>query len=183
MPINPLNKWSSDYVDKTKKLFEKPDDKNAAIELWQNWIDDNSNAGNVTCPALIATPSSPTLNKKSINPVFLPTGTPPTTALILAGEWFKYWSTSIWSMAAPSPAGPYSAVTSIIIEPASLAGAQAVLQATLTTIFAVPEKELDIKAKALGNAFFTASSSLMVNIIGLSKAVPPVPLITPFKVS
>jgi hypothetical protein len=151
--------------------------------MWGNWVD--KSVLGLQCTAPITPPSSmtPTLpGAASFAPAFKGKSSVPLIAAELATQFETYASGITWTP--PSPEYPFSAISSVVTQAASVSAAKAVLLAGLTAELAVmadPDKP-DAKYKALGNLFRTAFASLMVEFIGTSTTSPPVTLIIPVPV-
>lgn len=189
MPIAPLPSWADSYEELFYSKVDNPttDPKvSKALDpveqplLWAKWVHKNTQGMQAAPPWSTV----PTIMENSFPPVTIPApGTPPTTALIIASSWASYISSITWTPAPPIP--PFSAITSVLTAPINIAAAQVALLAALTAEFAIPMAPGDaggkIKALGVATAFYTATMSLGIMIVGLSLPTPtPNPLIIPF---
>lgn len=178
MPLSPAPVWASSYEKALKDTYadykEGSDGDSMAAKMWQKWIDDNSNKVQCVAP-FFAIPPSPTLVKAVIQPKFKAPGTAATTAIVLAGEWAKYWNNVTWSLPPGPYLPPFSSVTGVITDPGGVAAAQAILQTQLTAELAVIS-DTKVKAQKLGAIFAAAGAGQKTIITGMSMSVPPAPL-------
>ncbi|MGL4398618.1 MAG: hypothetical protein ACRCXD_02010, partial [Luteolibacter sp.] len=149
-----------------------------AGEIWQAFVAE-STQGLSTAPPFLC---QPTLNKAAFAPVaFPPVGGPPAIAAILSAAWAKFMLGTVWTVPAPVP--PFSAITTVTPNPATIAAAQTVLFAGLVAEFLVLPPPgpagLKIKSLALGTLFYTATLSSGVLLTGLGIGAPPPPLVLP----
>jgi hypothetical protein len=188
MPISPLSSWADSYEEFFYSKISNPTTnpkvtKSLSVAeqplLWAKWVHKNTQGIQAAPPWS----TIPTVLEAAFPPVLIPSpGTAPTTAMIISSSWASYISSIVWTPAPPIP--PFSVITSVVTSPAAIAAAQTSLLAALTAEFAKPMApgEAGGKLKALGisSAFYSATLSLGVMIIGLSLPIPtPVPLVIP----
>jgi hypothetical protein len=178
MPIQPFTSWKSTYED----LFFKNFDPKNQTTMYQDWVHQNSSS-----LGLAVYQSKPTITKQSFPVIAFPAGCPPATmAAILSSAWSAYIVSIMWAL--PPPVPPFSLISSVVIDPGLLASAKTALQAALTAEFSKPlQKDSAVAAASvsagMAQAFYTASISLGVNVIGMSLPTPtPNPLVVPDKI-
>lgn len=182
MPINPLSDWTSQYKDQLNSYYDQLElvPTLPIQEFWQPYV--HSQFGTIQGAAPWAAAQG-TLDESSFGPiVFPPTGTPPVIAGVLASAWSSYVSAIVWAV--PPPALPFDTIATVTIEPASLAAGVASITSGLVAEFAVlypnPRVYLDLKAKAVGTIFYTATAALQILITGTAPG--PTPLSLPFPI-
>jgi hypothetical protein len=185
MPVPPPPVWAKAYEKHQKDFFEAVDKKTKtpaqAGEIWRKFISE-STKGLGTAPPFVC---QPTLNANSLAPInFPPIGGPPVIALILSTAWSNFMLGTTWSVPAPIP--PFSVISTVTPNPATIAAAQAILLSGLIAEFVIipppGSGEAGLKAKylAIGTLFYTATVASGVLISGLAIAgAPPPPLVVP----
>lgn len=139
----------------------------------------------ISCQAPITPPvplTGSTPGATSFAPSFKGKSTAVQIATELSNQFQSFAGGITW--VPPPPAPPFTAITSVVTQAASVTAAKAILLAQLVpelTKLADPDNP-DQKYTDLSNIFRTAFASLMVEFIGLGTGSPPPPLVIPVPV-
>jgi hypothetical protein len=189
--------WADSYEKTWDPIYKEAMSKDNFVEMdgflavekaWREWVDGNCQTIQIVVPLTpvpVVLTASTNPNSFMMMPALMSSKTPPQMAQTIALAWQMYLLSLTWMMVPPAP--PFSVITAIMTDPLTITASMTALQANLTSEFAItPQSDVDLKMKyqRLGTYFFTACSTLQVQIIGFAfpPTAPPTPLLIPVPV-
>lgn len=179
MPAKAVKSWIDTYEPGIKKHYDKlsaglPD---KIEDFWKNWVNDN--ATGLECLAPYATTAITQAQNFQLS--LPPTGTAPVIAMLMANAWKGYMEKIQYAPPPPSP--PFSVITLAAPSKLGLAISYAALLSGLIAEMSIippdPATAFLLKATKFGTLFHTATTTVGVELTGLSLSVPPAPLFLP----